>query len=192
MSKWKWGLCWESGAKDAQGSYMKGSLPQYIIGSPSLKLRLMRPASMLFYVQLFWKKSVEGRGGGLVTAGIWTRKRQFRAAPWKKNKRTCSLGAKKIGMTGNPGCFVFLLRLPHSLAAINHVEPQHFRFPRQGPVLGFCLQCSQVLLCEILEKITLKTTFAPVGCEKLQQRLQIQLLNKIIVSQKHPPVGILP
>lgn len=99
---------------------------------------------------------------------------------------------KRLAWLGTQAALSFSSGFLIHLAAIKHVEPQHFRFPRQGPVLGFCLQCSQVLLCEILEKMTLKTIFAPVGCEKLQQRLQIQLLNKIIVSQKHPPVGILP
>lgn len=99
---------------------------------------------------------------------------------------------KRLAWLGTQAALSFSSGFLIHLAAVKHVEPQHFRFPRQGPVLGFCLQCSQVLLCEILEKMTLKTIFAPVGCEKLQQRLQIQLLNKIIVSQKHPPVGILP
>lgn len=57
-----------------------------------------------------------------------------------------------------------------------------------GLRLGFCLQSSQVLLWVILEEMT---TFTPVSCDKGQQRLQIQLLYKI-VSQKHPPAGILP
>lgn len=92
-------------------------------------------------------------------------KREFRAAPWKTNKCTCSLGAKKIGIAGNTGRFVFFLSPPHSLTATKHAEPQHFRSHRQDPTLRFCLPSSQVLLWEILKKVTFKTTFAPVFCE---------------------------
>lgn len=90
----------------------------------------------------------------------------------KKNKCTCSLGAKKIEIARNTGRFVFLLSPPHSLAATKRVEPQHFKLHRQGPTLGFCLPRSPVLLREILRKMTLKTTFAPVFCEKVQPSLK--------------------
>lgn len=105
-------------------------------------------------------------------------KRQFRAAPWKTNKCTCSLGAEKIGIAGNTGRFVFFLSPPRSLAATKHVEPQHFRSHRQEPTLGFCLPTSQVLLWEILKKVTFKTTFAPVFCEKVHQVHQANSIAK--------------
>jgi len=80
---------------------------------------------------------MEGRGGGLVTAGI---QRAIQSCSMKKNNKwTCSLGAEKIGMAGNTGCFVFLLSPPHSLAATKHVEPQHLRSHRQSPNTGILL-----------------------------------------------------
>lgn len=64
----------------------------------------------------------------------------------KKNKHICSLGAKKVGMAGNTGCFMFFLSPPRSVAATKDVEPKHFKSHRQSPTLGFFLSSSQVLL----------------------------------------------
>ena len=112
-----------------------------------------------------------GRGAWKGEEGDWWQqgsRGQFRAAPWKKTiNGPAPWELKRLAWLGTQGALCFSSALLIHWRQPNMLSPNISGLTDRVLTLGFCLQSCQVLLWEILEKITLQTTFAPVFCEKV-------------------------